>query len=46
MSYPFNAQGGLILVSVEVTGPAGTAVVNLALDTGASKTTLSPRTLA
>lgn len=38
MSSPFNAQQGLIVVSTELVGPTGTAIVRLALDTGATST--------
>jgi predicted aspartyl protease len=38
MSVPFNPQLELVQVAVEVTGPLGTAVLQLALDTGATDT--------
>jgi hypothetical protein len=38
MSSPFNAQQGLIVVSTELVGPTGTAILRLALDTGATST--------
>ncbi len=38
MSGCFNPSGGLIIVSVEVTGPTGAAILRLALDTGATGT--------
>jgi predicted aspartyl protease len=41
MSLPFNSQHGLILVSAEVTGPSGNAILRLALDTGATGTTVN-----
>jgi hypothetical protein len=45
MSFPFNGQKGLVLVDVEVTGPLGTAPVNLALDTGATYSIINSPTL-
>jgi aspartyl protease len=41
MSFPFSPQQGLVLVSVEVTGPSGSAVLRLALDTGATTTAIN-----
>jgi hypothetical protein len=41
MSEPYQAQQGLILVRTEITGPGGTAVARLALDTGALFTVIS-----
>jgi hypothetical protein len=41
MSFPFNAQGGLVLVTVEVTGPTGALSLWLALDTGATYTSIN-----
>jgi predicted aspartyl protease len=38
MSTAFNAQRGLVIVRARVWGPTGTAIVRLALDTGASTT--------
>ena len=38
MSYPFNAQRGLIVLQAELFGPSGSAVLRLALDTGATAT--------
>lgn len=38
MTWPFDPQQGLVFVSVAVTGPAATAVLRLALDTGATST--------
>lgn len=35
MTFPFNPARGLIRVRAELTGPAGSPVVSLALDTGA-----------
>lgn len=36
MSFPFSADRGLVIVSAEVTGPVASAVLRLALDTGAT----------
>ena len=41
MSYPFNAQHGLIVVLAELFGPSGSAVLRLALDTGATATLIN-----
>ena len=41
MSYPFNAQSGLIVVRATVFGPTGSLIVRLALDTGATMSSLS-----
>ena len=41
MSSTFNPHQGLIIVPVEVWGPTGSAVLRLALDTGATVTVLS-----
>jgi predicted aspartyl protease len=41
MSVPFDAQHNLIVVPVRLWGPNGTAVVQLALDTGATSTLLN-----
>lgn len=38
MTVPFDAQQGLVIVRAAVEGPAGTAVLRLALDTGATGT--------
>ena len=40
MSFAFDARQGLILVKVEVSGPLQTAILRLALDTGATRTVL------
>lgn len=41
MSYRLDPKAGLILVKAKLFGPRGDAVVNLALDTGATWTLLS-----
>jgi hypothetical protein len=41
MSYSFNPLQGLMIVQAEVTGPVGTAILRLALDTGATKTLIN-----
>ena len=38
MSFPFDPQQGLIIVPAELWGPSGSAVLRLALDTGATGT--------
>jgi len=38
MSFTFNSRIGLIIVQAELTGPSGSAVLRLALDTGATIT--------
>ena len=38
MSFPFDPQQGLIIVPAELWGPNGSAVLRLALDTGATGT--------
>ena len=38
MSVSFDPEHGLVVVRAEVTGPAGIAVLRLALDTGATRT--------
>jgi hypothetical protein len=38
VSSPFDAREGLILVSAELAGPSGSALLQLALDTGATAT--------
>jgi predicted aspartyl protease len=42
MNLRFDARGGLILVPVQVHGPAGIAQLRLALDTGATATLIRP----
>jgi predicted aspartyl protease len=41
MSLPFNPHRGLILVDAELEGPGGTALLRLALDTGADTTLIN-----
>lgn len=41
MSFPFNPERGLIIVRVEVFGPSGSAILRLALDTGATSTLIN-----
>ena len=41
MSVCFDPEEGLVVVPALVTGPSGTAVLRLALDTGATKTLVS-----
>ena len=38
MTFPFDAKLGLIVVQVEIMGPSGSAILSLALDTGATAT--------
>jgi len=38
VTYPFDPESGLIVVQTELTGPSGSAVLRLALDTGATST--------
>jgi hypothetical protein len=46
MTFPFNPQQGLILVSAELEGPAGNAGLRLALDAGATDSTIAAAALA
>jgi predicted aspartyl protease len=41
MSIPVNAQHGLIVIQAAVDGPSGSAVLRLALDTGATSTVIN-----
>jgi hypothetical protein len=41
MSFSFNRQRGLIIVHAELEGPSGSAILQLALDTGATSTTIN-----
>ena len=45
MSFPFNADRGLILVTAILEGPWGAGFLRLALDTGATDTTLGESAL-
>lgn len=42
MSFPFNPQGRLIIVTTKLFGPSGDTVVRLALDTAATFTIIDP----
>ena len=42
MKQRFDAQRGLVIVPVEISGPAGSAQLRLALDTGATTTLVCP----
>lgn len=41
MSVRFNPSRGLVIVSAELTGPSGAAILRLALDTGATGTLIN-----
>lgn len=41
MIVPFNAQHGLVVVNAELEGPNGSAILRLALDTGATSTLIN-----
>jgi len=41
MNFPFDPQQGLIIVSAELWGPAGSIVLQLALDTGATSSVVN-----
>jgi len=41
MSCSFDAQQGLVVVRAQVTGPSGIAILRLALDTAATRTTIN-----
>jgi hypothetical protein len=45
MSFPFEPQQGLIMVRAELWGPSRSAVLQLALDTGATGTVVNVGTL-
>jgi len=45
MTFPFNPASGTVLVVGEVIGPVGTTVVVLALDTGATGTSINEKYL-
>jgi hypothetical protein len=46
VSLPFDPQQGLIIVRTELWGPQGSAVLRLALDTGATATVVNIAMLA
>lgn len=41
MTFTFDPKQGLIVVRAELTGPAGSAILRLALDTGATRTLIN-----
>jgi predicted aspartyl protease len=41
MSFSFNPHRGLIIVHAELEGPSGSAILRLALDTGATSTAIN-----
>jgi hypothetical protein len=41
MSFAFDPDSGLIVVRCELRGPSGEAILRLALDTGATRTTIN-----
>jgi hypothetical protein len=41
VSFAFEASRGLVIVAAELFGPAGSAVLRLALDTGATTTLIN-----
>ena len=41
MSYSFDARHGLIILLAELFGTSGSIIVRLALDTGATRTTIN-----
>jgi hypothetical protein len=41
MSVPLDPQRGLVIVRAELWGPSGSAVLRLALDTGATSTVVN-----
>ena len=45
MSFAFDPHQGLIIVPTLITGPSGTALLRLALDTGATSTLINVATL-
>lgn len=45
MRFRFNPKRGLIVLMAEVEGKRGTAIVRMALDTGATRTTMVPTTI-
>jgi predicted aspartyl protease len=45
MTWPFNPQANSIIVRAELTGPLGSLIIRLALDTGATRTLVTPAIL-
>jgi predicted aspartyl protease len=45
VTFSFNGRRGLILVTAALAGPTGRVIVRLALDTGATRTVVSPLSL-
>lgn len=41
MSFSFNPQHGLVIIHAELEGPSGSAILRLALDTGATSTAIN-----
>jgi len=41
MSFPFDAGQGLVIIRAELWGPSGSAVLRLALDSGATRTVIN-----
>ena len=41
MSFTFDAQQGLVIVRAELFGPSGSAILRLALDSGATRTVIN-----
>ncbi len=41
MRFSFDPEDGLVVVNVELKGPSGSAILRLALDTGATRTLIS-----
>jgi hypothetical protein len=46
VSFPFDADNGLIIIHAELFGPSGNIVLRLALDTGATATLINVAPLA
>lgn len=46
MTYSFNPKRGIIVVQAELFGPSGSAILSLALDTGATATMMNVALLA
>jgi hypothetical protein len=45
VSFPFNVHQGLVLLNAEVTGPSGSTIVRLALDSGATSSLINAASL-